>query len=428
MSASDLPLDGPLAAERDHIDPRRLLGQLVRWLLLGALAVSGPLLVRASLPAHSAQDFYDFRGGLYNAGWAILHGRSFYEPGFLAHQAAIMNAGGIARGELYTNPFSIPVYPAFANVAVVPLALLGFWTAAGIYTVLSVLAMIGALWLLDVRDARCYALALVSWPFLFGLDLGAIGPFLVLGTAGVWRWRDRAWPAALSLAAIVAAKIFPWTLGVWLWMTGRRRTAVLSAVVCLGLTFGAWALIGFEGLAQYPRMLTEMSALQEGRAISVVTVLVVAGVPSSIATVAALGLGGLVLGWAWRIARAGRERAAFGLAVIAALTATPIVWQHYMVLLFVPIALASPRASRLWLLPLVSPLVDALTSALVPDARHLTPDSPSALRDALLWLIIQAICAVWLCTTESQRAAWAARPAQRVPGRRRRRRAGAAAA
>jgi hypothetical protein len=401
VSASQLPLGGAVSVG-DRIDPRRLLGRLVRWLLLGALIASGPLLAWTAVRSQQSPDFYDFRGGLYNAGWDILHGRSFYQPGFLAHQMAIMNAGGIARGELYTNPFSVPVYPAFANLAVVPLALMPFWPAAGLYTALSIAAMIGALWLLDVRDPRCYGLTLVSWPFLFGLYLGAIGPFLVLGTAGLWRWRDRAWPAALSLATIVAAKIFPWTLGVWLWMTGRRRTAVLSALVCLALTFGAWALIGFSGLAQYPRMLTEMSALQDGRAISLVTVLVVAGVSSSLATELALVLGGLILALAWWVVRSGRGdrdgrlRSAFGLAVIAALTTTPIVWQHYMVLLVVPIAFASPRFSRLWLLPLVSPIADIVSSAIVPDSHPLRPDSPNALRDALLWLLIQAVCAIWL--------------------------------
>ena len=51
------------------------------------------------------------------------------------------------------------------------------------------------------------------------------------------------------------------------------------------------------------------------------------------------------------------DRRAFGLAVIAALTATPIVWEHYMVLLFVPIALMSPRLSRAWLIPVVPGIV-----------------------------------------------------------------------
>jgi hypothetical protein len=43
----------------------------------------------------------------------------------------------------------------------------------------------------------------------------------------------------------------------------------------------------------------------------------------------------------------------FGAAVVAALLATPILWNHYLVLLIAPIALARPRLAPLWLLPLV---------------------------------------------------------------------------
>jgi hypothetical protein len=39
-------------------------------------------------------------------------------------------------------------------------------------------------------------------------------------------------------------------------------------------------------------------------------------------------------------------------AVAGALLATPVLWLHYLVLLFVPIALARPRLSAVWFAPL----------------------------------------------------------------------------
>jgi len=52
---------------------------------------------------------------------------------------------------------------------------------------------------------------------------------------------------------------------------------------------------------------------------------------------------------AWRIARRpDGDRRAYGIVVIAALVASPMVWPHYLALLFVPIALVSPTLS--WLL------------------------------------------------------------------------------
>src|SRR5947208_12683314 len=53
------------------------------------------------------------------------------------------------------------------------------------------------------------------------------------------------------------------------------------------------------------------------------------------------------------------DRRSFVVAVAGALFATPVLWLHYLVLLFVPIALARPRLSALWLAPLafwVTPL------------------------------------------------------------------------
>jgi hypothetical protein len=61
---------------------------------------------------------------------------------------------------------------------------------------------------------------------------------------------------------------------------------------------------------------------------------------------ACLGL----IAWRGRASRA--DRWTFTLAVGAALALSPIVWLHYLMLLLVPIAVASPRLGPLWLLPL----------------------------------------------------------------------------
>src|SRR5256885_11658693 len=109
---------------------------------------------------------YDFKGGLYDGGTAVLHGHDPYAAKFLAHQAAIMHSGGTAVGENTTRPFSLPIYPAPANLAAVPFSLLPFWLAGVAYTLLSIGAALLALRWLGVRDLRCSALALLSWPVL----------------------------------------------------------------------------------------------------------------------------------------------------------------------------------------------------------------------------------------------------------------------
>jgi hypothetical protein len=376
--------------------------------IFGPLLLAGPLLIIATANLHGNQVLYDFKGGLWNAGVAILHGHSPYQPAFLAHQAAIMRAGGIAIGETAAHPFSIPVYPAIANLLVVPLSLLPFGAAGALYTLASIAAMLGGIWLLGVRDWRCFGLVLISWPFLFGLFLGAIGPFLVLGAGAAWRWRDRVWPPAVAIASVVAVKVFPWTLGVWLLITRRYKALALAVALGIVITFTAWAVIGFAGLARYPQMLSNLSYIQDGRAVSLVTVLLVAGVPPSAASVIAYAAAGLCLLLAWRL-RGGLDgdRRVFGLMVIAALTASPIVWEHYLVLLFIPIALASPGLSAAWLIPVSAPLITTI-SKIIPDGHKVQAYSPNALRTAVLWLALEALAAVVLCTRPEQRAAvWA---------------------
>jgi Glycosyltransferase family 87 len=373
-------------------------GVSAAWTLLGGLiCLAGLLMLLAVTEKAGNRGLYDFRGGLFNAGVAILHGHSPYQPGFLAHQAAIMRAGGIARGETTSTAFSIPVYPAAANLAAVPLSLLPYGLAGALYTAISIAAMVAGIWLLGVRDWRCVLLVLVSWPFIYGLYLGAIGPFLVLGAGIAWRWRDRLWPPAIAIAAIVGAKVFPWPLGIWLLITRRFKALALTVAIGVVLTLGAWAVIGFDGLAQYPQMLSNLSFLQEGRAVSVVSVLLVAGLSPGLASGIALALTGALLAGAWRIARGpDGDRKAFGLVIIAALTSTPIVWEHYMVLLFVPVALASPRLSKAWLLPLCTPLVVVGSSVIIPVSHKLAAHPAETLRSAVPWLLVETLVAARL--------------------------------
>jgi hypothetical protein len=204
-------------------------------------------------------------------------------------------------------------------------------------------------------------------------------------------------------------KIVPWTLGVWLLVTRRWRALALSVLVAVLLTFGAWALIGFHGLAAYPRMLSNATYIQEGRADSLATVLLVGGASPRVAQGAALLAGLALLGLAARlVGHADGDRRAFGLAVVACLVGTPIVWDHYMVLLFVPIALLSPRLSRLWALPVIMPSLITLSDLVFPAVSRPQAYPLSALNSAVGWLLAEALLVALLATTPQQRAAWAA--------------------
>ena len=292
---------------------------------------------------------FDFRGDLYRAGHEIVHGHNPYRAEFLSRQAAAKRAG-----RHVDTDFAVAVYPAPALVAAVPFTALPYRAAGILYVLLSVCALIVGLRLLGVQDARCYGAAFLSWPVLHGLMLGALTPLLVLGVAAVWRWREDLWRPALALAAVVTAKLFLWPLGVWMILTRRFGTLARAVAVAGVAALACWAVIGFDGLVDYPRMLGDLSFLEEGAGVSAVAGFLSLGVGSSVARIAAVLLALALLGLAWVGTKTGRERRAFGIAVVAALVASPIVWPHYFALVLVSIALVSPRLSALWFVPLAS--------------------------------------------------------------------------
>jgi hypothetical protein len=291
---------------------------------------------------------YDFKGGLYDAAQDIVHGHDPYRASELTHESALKKTGEPG------TEFSVPVYPPPALVAVVPFAQLPYRLAALLFVVLSAGGLALALYLVEVRDWRCYGVAFASWPVVHGLMLGALTPLLVLGVAVAWRLRGRLGSAA-AVAALVIVKLFPWPLAVWLMVTKRWRLAAVAAALAVAVTAAAWAAIGFDGLTSYPRMLRDLALIEADATVSLSAGLMALGISSGAARLCALLVAvGLLGRAAWLARRAGGERAAFILAVVAALVASPIVWPHYLALLLVPIALVSPRLSPLWLVPLLA--------------------------------------------------------------------------
>jgi hypothetical protein len=362
---------------REPLHSRRLAA--VAWRVAVATAVVASAVVLSIKMVASGAFLFDFNGDLYRAGHAILHDHDPYQPRFLAALAAAKHAG-----RAVSPAFAVPVYPAPALLAAVPFSLLPDVLAGSLFMALNVAAMVQGLRMLGVRDWRCFVVALASWPFLFGLVVGALGPLIVLGMGLAWRFRARLWTPAIALASVVVAKLFPWTVLVWLLVTRRFRTLALALLIGAVGVLAAWAVIGFAGMGEYPRMLANLSYVERGSGVSLVAALLGAGVPASVAEVVALAATGLLLAIAYCFARRpGGDRQALGLTAIAALTASPVVWAHYLVLLFVPIALASPTLSAIWFVPLVTGVLAD------PRTNNLT--------EMLFWIALEAAVAIHLC-------------------------------
>jgi alpha-1,2-mannosyltransferase len=283
---------------------------------------------------------YDFAVFLH-AGDEVLSGRSPYvDPSAYA-------------GATY-------IYPPPLAVLITPLSALPEQYAATVWTLLGIGAVICALLLLGVRDRRCIAIALFFPYTIEVIKYGELGSFLVLLVALLWRFRDGAVAAGASAGGAVALKLFLWPLVPWLAFTRRWRATAYAVVAALGLAVGAWAVIAFRGFTDYPELLRRFDELESAASYSAVAVLQALGLSSPASRVLTVAVGAALLVLALRAARAPaadegeRDRRSLILVLAAALVLTPVLWQHSLVLLVVPIALMRPRLSPLWLLPLAA--------------------------------------------------------------------------
>jgi hypothetical protein len=248
-------------------------------------------------------------------------------------------------------------YPPLVALLAAPFHSLSAGGATLLWTLLSLAAIATALWLLGVRDWRCFALV-AAYPITrSALDLGTIGPFLLLAVAGAWRWRESTRRLGAAAGVSVALKLFLWPLVVWPALFGRVRAVLLSAAFALAFVLVPWAAIGFGGLGSYPGLLRHLSAHEATSSYSLVAVGVRLHLPEWAATVLALLVAaGLLVVAVWvardrRRTPRDREIATFTLVLAVSLAASPIVWVHYFLLLLVPIALTRPRLSPLWFVP-----------------------------------------------------------------------------
>lgn len=277
-------------------------------------------------------DFWTF----WVASRTVLHGGNPYP--------AVASLPHVA--DRWFAPF---VYPPVAAFLLVPVAVLPFLFAKIVFFALNLVAVVVALRLLQVRDWRCYSLAFASPALLEAAGIGTISiPLLVL-VAAAWRYRDRVVACGLLVACAITAKLFLWPLWFWLVRTRRYRAAALALVSSLAAVVASWSAIGFAGLREYPMLLARMTGLEGPHSFSPYALARAFGAGDAHAGRATTVLGLIALVVALRLVRDDRRSLAALIGV--SFVATPILWPHYLVLLFVPIALTAPSFSPLWLAP-----------------------------------------------------------------------------
>ena len=277
---------------------------------------------------------FDFEGTLWDAAIAIREGRSPYpEP-----VAAQVDVG---------NP---ALYPPLLMFLVAPLTVLPWSVGVVLWTALLGACIGGTLYVLGVRDPRCYVLAPLSAPVVNGLVWGNATLLLVPLVALAWRWREHWMRSGVLVGLAIAAKLFLWPLLFWLLGT-RRYRAFGAAVAAAGLAILVpWAFIGFDGLTGYPELLRTAEEFYAIHGYSVTTMLSALGVETHVASWLTIAVGLAIAAAAFVVGRKGLDEMAVSLAILAALLGSPILWEYYYALLLIPLAIIRPRFSWLWLI------------------------------------------------------------------------------
>jgi hypothetical protein len=297
---------------------------------------------------------YDFHHSFWPAARAVLHGENPYPP---------LDAHVLSKRTAF-------VYPPLLAILFAPFGLVPVGVATVIAVALVLASLPATLWLLGVRDWRCYTISLASPPMLACLQTAAISAPLALLLALAWRMRAARWATPVWIVVMIAAKLFLWPLLVWLAIMRGVRCALLTAIAAAIAVVAPW-LLGFPGAHDYLQLLSMLEHLEASHAYTPSSLALSLGAGSRLAVAASLVAGGAVLLLAVCIRnRPDADRKVFTLVLLAALLLSPIVWAHYLLVLLPAIAIARPRLALVWFVPLAFRW--AGDTWLVPSTRELT--------------------------------------------------------
>ena len=330
------------------------LAAAVAWafLILSAAATGGTL-------------GYDFRA--YDlAVDRMVAGESMYDLG-----ASSMGAFGLF---FYPPPFAL---------LILPFALLETDLAVTAWTAVLVVATLVAIAVMPVsRRTRLVLLLLaaLSWPVVYAIKLGQVGPMLLLLLAFGWRGLDRPWHLGLATGLGTVVKLQPAVVIGWAVAPGRRRAAAIAVA-----TFGVFGVIataraGVGAWTDWLAVLRNVSspvlaendvgfgrlAYLAGASLPLATAIHYANV-AAVILVAFLAV--------WRAS----PIASYLAVVVASQFVSPVLWDHYAVLLLLPVAWLVDRG-QWW-------------AALVPLATStfLIGITPGIAYPVLFWVVLLSV-------------------------------------
>lgn len=276
------------------------------------------------------------------------------------------------------------LYPPPMAIALVPLTLMTQAVATIVWLIARVALLLAACWALPVSPrvrAFVFAVACISYPVLFDLNLGNVSIVVFALCAVGWRWISTP-VGAVAHAALIALR-FPFAIFGLLWLAqGRARMLAWTIAAGVVLIVIGLPVVGVSSYAEYLAILRGLPDISAGpHNLSFKSIALAAGLPDAMVNLA-LPLG-YVLGVVAVIFAARRRDAstAFVVTAIATLLVSPFIHPHYLVLLLLPAALLADRGHWWglglpllgWLPDVYLPLVAPLAIGLVLLARDPEP-------------------------------------------------------
>ena len=270
--------------------------------------------------------------------------------------------------QVRTGECGIYQYPPPFILLALPFGLLPPLVGTWAWVVLTVAAYVGGIWLMPVRRELKWVVGFVGaigWPFIYGVRIGQVVPLLFFLFALGWRYLDR--PAIVGVASGIGAlvKVQPVLLLGWMAARLEWRALATAILTILGISVLA-AVIGLHAWTDFATLLRNLSAATTVPAnVAIGATLYQAGVPESAATVIQAINTVVLLGAVLVAARGTTKQAGYLAAVVATQITSPIVWDHYALILLLPVAWLVERRqwwalavpiSQLWVLLPVAPL------------------------------------------------------------------------
>jgi hypothetical protein len=327
MDAQPNDIRSPRSTRRapaaDRYEPLRRVGEVTLFAVLPALTLLTMLAVGLSDDSLSA----DFHHEIYPQAKEMLEGGNPYPP-----------------PDFDPTVGANFIWPPLVAYLLSPLTVLPLGAADVVMLVFGLVCIAASLWLVGLRDWRVYGVV-AMWPPVAGeMRVSHLTAPLCLLLALAWRSRDRHLAPGLLIGFATALKFFVWPLTLWLASTRRYAAALLAAAIA-----GASLLLilPYVSIDHYVRSLLQLGRAFDQDSYTLFGLVVQSGGSEMSGRILVWVVGVALLAATWWFR-------SFTLAVAAALVLSPIVWLDYFALAAVPLALARPRLSWVWFLPLVT--------------------------------------------------------------------------